>query len=316
MSVNFSRVEQLVEKSNSTDVAKAIANPDNTYAWAAWSTFVLTMLTAVFQLGVGLDFDWDRLSNGQFWFDFATTNIFAYLLYWVFGKLGIALERLRNDFKKIQEEVEKANKTIQEKRYQQKLEKHMDVIDLKIKLEAIRKQAYNKLNWRPKSKKWSKIQKAVQIQDLLFAEKDEQKIAEYEQQLKDLRFDLKAYKINYSKLSSTQLNVGFANGISGWLTMQFSEAYEMFGKSMLIRVSTIIAGVFIGIMQTYGDAITWAAFLMLFYRIAMYSYNSFIGYINGRMTVSGSQTKVMKNIHLFLTTFIEEVERGNKEVQS
>lgn len=313
MAFDVNKLDKLVEKANSTDVAKAIANPDNTYAWAAWSTFVLTLLTAVFQLGVGLDFDWNRLANGQFWFDFATTNVFAYLLYWLFGKLGIAMERIKGSFKDVQQDVENVNKEIQTKRYQARLDTHIGVIDLKIKLEAIRKQAFNKLNWRPKSKKWLRIQKAVQIQDLYFLEKDENKLAEYEQQLKDLRFDLKAYKIKYSKLSSTQLNVGFANGISGWLTMQFSEAYEMFGKSMLIRVSTIIAGILIGIMQTYGDAITWSAFLMFVYRIAMYSYNALIGYINGQATVSVSQFKVMKNIYLFLTTFIEEVEgKGGK----
>ena len=306
MAVDISKAEKLIANANSTDVAKALANPDNSYAWGAWSTFVLTLLVAVFQLGVGLDFEWERIANGQFWYDFLTTNLFALLLYWIFGKLGTALERLNPEFRVVQKDVEETNKLIKSKRLQAKLEEHIGIVDLKIKLEAIRKQAYNKLNWKPKSKRWLRIQKAVQVQDLLFVEKDPIKMAEYENQLKELRFDLKAYRIKYSRLSDTQLNVGFANGISGWLTMQFSEAYEMFGKSIVIRVGTIVAGILIGVMQTYGDALTWAAFLMFFYRITMYSYNAFIGYINGRAAVSNSQMKVMKNINLFLTTFIEE----------
>lgn len=306
MAIDISKAERVMDKVNSTDVAKAIANPDNSYAWFAWSTFVLTILTAVSQLGVGLDFDITRLYNGKFWYDLITTNLFAYLLYWTFGKLGIAKERNNADFRNESIKVEQINKEIQSRKLQKKLEEHTNSIDMKIKLEAIRKKVYNKLNWRPKSKKWLRLQRAVQIQDLVFQEKDPAKLAELEFELHQLKFDLKAYRIKYSKLSSTQLNVGFANGINGWLVMQFSEAYEMFGKSLFIRIATIVAGVVIGIMQTYSDVLTWAAMLMFFYRIAIYTYNSIIGYMNGRATVANAQVKVMKNVYLFLSTFVEE----------
>lgn len=300
-------------KTNTVDIGKALVNPDNTYKWLAWMTLVLGYISAFLALGVAIGFNWDNLLTGQFWVDFGTTTLFSYVINWVFSKLGVIMEMATPEYQAMAKRVEVKNKELRDKGLQSEFSTKVNDVNMRIKLDAIRKQVYHKVQKYRHFKRWDKRLEGVLLWELFFEKGDKET-----HDKANALLNLKAYRIKFDAINVNALNSGFANSRSNGLTLVYNEAYELFWKNSFMKIFSIVMGVMLGVIQTGDVAITRGMFLILMFRIVTYSYNAFFGLINGRSAVKNSKTTVLRNVEQFISTAIEEIEEdkqhGNKSI--
>ena len=126
--------------------------------------------------------------------------------------------------------------------------------------------------------------------------------------------DIDAYKIKYPEIKESALNAGYSTGDGNEEKMSFSEWYELFGKSSLLSVVSLLLGLLLAVASLTADQLSWVTFVVFISRMGSFTINSVFGFISGRKAIEHVKYNILLLIHSFLATFIETCIKDNKEV--
>lgn len=304
--------------SGALDLAKALTG-EGLYQTTAIATYIIFAIIAFFISLGSAKFEWSKILEAQFWIDFTLTFGGSMFLKWVFGKWGMAVGMRHPNYVLASEKVEGINKEIIAKGLKGKLSEYRQKINTRRKINAIKRKVYRKLNrsglniFAILTKKfWLKRKEAILLTDkMLSTENGSEEIAK---KLEELNFDIDAYKIKYPEIKESALNAGYSTGDGNEEKMSFSEWYELFGKSSLLSVVSLLLGLLLAVASLTADQLSWVTFVVFISRMGSFTINSVFGFISGRKAIEHVKYNILLLIHSFLATFIETCIKDNKEV--
>ena len=299
------------------DLAKALTG-EGLYRTTAFATYAIFAIIAFFISLGSAKFEWSKILEAQFWIDFTLTYGGSMFLKWLFGKWGMAVGERHPNYVKASEMVESINKVVVIKNLKGKLNEYREKINKKRKISAIKKQVYKKLNrgklnlfsWFTR-KYWFTRKEAILLTEKMFKDGENE---ETMKKLEDLNFDIDAYKIKYPEIKDSSLQVGYSTGDRNEEQMSFSEWYELFGKSSLLSVITLLLGVLLAVASLTADSLSWVTFIVFVSRMGSFTINSVFGFISGRKAVEHIKYNILLLVHSFLSTFLEAYGIKQEEV--
>lgn len=275
---------------------------DNIYKTTAWLSLAVWILISFFVSLAIAQFDFSRIWDAKFWLDFIFTWGGVNFLKFMFAKYGDWQGQRNPNVQAAQKEIEADNEIIRQKGLLGDLGLYVKEFNMSRKLTELRRLVYFKLNKNfTNKKKWSRVKESIKIYEQ-YQETHDPKLLD---RLYELDFDLESYPVKYAKLKEESLRTGFSNGAGDESQFTYDSMYEIFGKNVLNQVVGIIVSVVLAATTFMTNDISLGTVIVFITRVALFSYNSLIGFTTAKYAVETIKLNVLNNIHLFLSKFIE-----------
>lgn len=275
---------------------------DNVYKTTAWLSLAVWILVSFFVSLAIAQFDFTRILQAKFWIDFIFTWSGVNFLKFMFGKYGDWQGHRNPNVQAAQKEVENDGETIRRMGLVSDLSIYLKEFNMARKLTEIRRLVYFKLNKRfSDKKKWNKLKEAVKVYEQYLETNDKK----YLDRLYELDFDIEAFPIKYGKLKEESLRSGFSNASADENQYTYDSMYEIFGKDVVSQVVGIVISIILAGTSFMTNDITLGTIIVFVTRVALFTYNSMMGFTTAKFAVETIKLNVLNNIHLFLSKFIE-----------
>ena len=280
---------------------------ENAYKNTAILTYGILIIIAFFVSLGSADFDFSKILKAQFWIDFMMTFGGGMLLKYAFGRWGDWSGHKNESVVKTIAQINADHAKIEEKGLLEDYKEYIDTYDKKRKLAALKNKTFKKLRRRVHSKKWKVIKESIIIYENILYDKikDKEKLKENLDKLNENNFDIDSFKIKYNKIRKDTLETGFANPGNDDEKMTYSEVFQLFGRNIAMTLLSVTLTFVLAVTHIFLEDISLVVLAAFVQRVGVYSMNAYLGFATSKSGVEKVKLNVLKNIHKFLSTFIE-----------
>lgn len=292
------------------DIAAQL-NVDKTYRNIAAISSVILVIAVFFISLATASFDWTALARAQFWIDFSITFIGAMFMKYIWGLSGNYEGNNNTKVITALEEVEQANKVVENNGLLTELEDEVALINNSNKLKDLRKRTFLWLSWFPKSERLKLRKKGIILYEEYLKTKDIQRKEAITNELNELGWNLESFKTKVVELKVEHLQMGFANGgTTASEQYSYNFMYQIFGKQLWANIISMVFTALIAVVSLVSNEVTLATVSLFATRVFVYAINGFFGYTIAKNAVETLRYTVLKNISRFLKTFVEKMKEA------